>query len=218
MGQATAGQVVLSPASQRSRHRGFVRDADDAELAAALKTGHPAAPAVLVDRYGRHVERVVTSVLGHSDEVSDVAQEVFIHALDGIGSLRDDSRLKAWLTRITVVRALRQIRSRKRRRWLLLGNPEVLDHRDDAPFDEADRDALRATYRVLDKLSAEQRVAFGLRFIQGLELTQVAEAMDVSLATIKRRLNRAEKRFVLFAGREPALQSWLAQGSRWRQR
>jgi RNA polymerase sigma-70 factor (ECF subfamily) len=194
-----------------------VGEADDAQLALALKAGETAAAGVLFDRHARHVERVVTSVLGFTDEVADVVQEVFIQALAGIGSLRDNGRLKPWLTRIAVLRALRLIRARRRRRWLLLSSPEVLDGSASAQtaIDEIDRDAVRATYRVLGKLAADQQVAFALRFIHQLELTEVAEAMRVSLATVKRRLARAERRFVLLAQREPSLASWLAQGSRW---
>jgi RNA polymerase sigma-70 factor, ECF subfamily len=46
----------------------------------------------------------------------------------------------------------------------------------------------------------------------------VAAACDVSLATIKRRLVRSEKRFVAVAARYPELKPWLEGGARWRDR
>jgi RNA polymerase sigma-70 factor (ECF subfamily) len=76
-------------------------------------------------------------------------------------------------------------------------------------------DALRATYAALDKLPADERIAFALRFIDGMELTEVAAACDTSLATIKRRLARAGARFEVEARKHPVLEAWLEGGSRW---
>jgi RNA polymerase sigma-70 factor (ECF subfamily) len=77
------------------------------------------------------------------------------------------------------------------------------------------RDALRATYAALDALPADERVAFALRFIDGMELTEVAAACETSLATIKRRLARAEDRFEAEARKHPALEAWIDGGTRW---
>ena len=69
--------------------------------------------------------------------------------------------------------------------------------------------ALHATYRLLSTLQPDEQIAFALRFIDGMELTEVAAACDVSLATIKRRLARAEARFSELARSEPALVEWI---------
>ena len=90
-----------------------------------------------------------------------------------------------------------------------------LGERHASPGDASGSEALRATYAVLEKLPADERIAFALRFVEGLELTQVAEACAVSLATIKRRLAKAEARFLALAGRQPALEPWLSGGGRW---
>ena len=70
---------------------------------------------------------------------------------------------------------------------------------------------MRPVQVVLDRLPDDDRIAFALRFLEGLELTEVAAACQVSLATIKRRLARAEERFRREAAREPALGRWLEE-------
>jgi RNA polymerase sigma-70 factor (ECF subfamily) len=86
---------------------------------------------------------------------------------------------------------------------------------DDVPDIEApaappeDKEALRATYRILSRLPADERIAFALRFIDGMELTEVAAACRVSLATIKRRVARAKSTFEAEAGHHPSLGPWL---------
>ena len=76
-------------------------------------------------------------------------------------------------------------------------------------------EAVRATYRVLDAFPEDERIAFSLRFISEMQLTEVAAACRVSLATIKRRLARAEKRFVEAARNHPALCERLDASGRW---
>ena len=53
---------------------------------------------------------------------------------------------------------------------------------------------------------------FALRHVDGMELTAVAAACGVSLATIKRRLSRAQKTFVRLAAENDALSPWLERG------
>jgi RNA polymerase sigma-70 factor (ECF subfamily) len=80
--------------------------------------------------------------------------------------------------------------------------------------DAADREALRATYAILDKLSIEERMVFALRMIDGMELKEVALACDCSLATVKRRMARAEARFEKLARAYPCLLPWISNSSR----
>jgi RNA polymerase sigma-70 factor (ECF subfamily) len=75
--------------------------------------------------------------------------------------------------------------------------------------DDAGREALRAMYRVLDRMSAEERTVFTLRFIDGMELISLAALCKCSPATLKRRLARASARFRAFARSERALTEWL---------
>jgi RNA polymerase sigma-70 factor (ECF subfamily) len=77
------------------------------------------------------------------------------------------------------------------------------------------QDAMRATYAVLEKLSPDERIAFALRYVDGMELTEVAAACGRSLATIKRVLARAGVRFEAEARRHPVLLAWLEGGTRW---
>jgi len=191
---------------------------DDQAFVEALKAGHQDAFAALYDRYADHVHRVLVRILGFDHEIGDLLQEVFMQALGSIGSLREADRLKAWLTRIAVFTARGCIRRRTRRRWLRIAPPETLPEQVAPTADDETREALRLTYEVLELLPTVERIAFSLRFIEGLELTEVAAACDVSLATIKRKLTKAERRFVALAGRRGPLAGWLEQSARWRDR
>jgi len=100
---------------------------------------------------------------------------------------------------------------RHRRRWKFMQStpPDVMTELPAATPSPELSEALRATYRVLGRLPVNQRIAFALRHIDGMDLSAMAEACGVSLATIKRRLNSAHERFVKLAGEESALQVWV---------
>jgi RNA polymerase sigma-70 factor (ECF subfamily) len=192
------------------RHKGGF-EGDDAALVAALRSGDPAARAALFDRYGEHVQRVLINIMGFDTELADLLQEVFARALSSINTLSDGGKLKAWLASIAVFTARGCIRSRRRRRWLGFAPPERLNRCTAPSVSEEVREAVRSTYEVLSTMPADERIVFSLRHIAGLELTELAETCDVSLATIKRRLAKARKRFVALARHRPALRSWLEE-------
>jgi RNA polymerase sigma-70 factor (ECF subfamily) len=75
--------------------------------------------------------------------------------------------------------------------------------------DVVGRAAVRKLYGILDELDAEARLAFVLRHTQGLELTEIAEALGCSLATAKRRLAKANERVLVRAKRDPDLMEWV---------
>jgi RNA polymerase sigma-70 factor (ECF subfamily) len=60
-------------------------------------------------------------------------------------------------------------------------------------------------FKILDKMKIEHRIIFIMRYIDGEELTEVASAMGCSLATIKRRLNKARDVFLKHALKDPFL-------------
>jgi RNA polymerase sigma-70 factor (ECF subfamily) len=188
---------------------------DDAALMQALRAGHPGAAAAFYDQHAAHVQRTLRSALGADEEIPDLLQEVFIRALDKLHKLRDLDRVRSWLTTIAVFVARGQIRLRARRSWLRLFSPErTRPSYLDQPSSEA-RIALRAVYEVLGEMQVNERMAFTLRFVNGMTLPDAAEACKVSLATFKRRLTRAERHFLEGARKQPALEHWLEDGTRW---
>ena len=85
-------------------------------------------------------------------------------------------------------------------------------------LDAEGRQTLRAVYAVLQRMPADERIAFALRYIDGMELTEVAAACSISLATVKRRLRRSEDRFLRSARSHSLLEKWVEEGSRWQDR
>ena len=184
-------------------------DGDDRALVQALQDERPGAMEELYDRYAPHVQRVLARVVGMDQALPELLQEVFIEAFGNIHSIKNAARLKAWITSIAVFTARGRIRKRSRRLALWISDSTAVP---EVPIQGADheiRETLSCAYQVLDKLPANERIVFTLRFMEGMELTEVAEVCRVSLATVKRRISRAKKRFFSLAKQQKVLREWL---------
>jgi RNA polymerase sigma-70 factor (ECF subfamily) len=181
----------------------------DELLVLSLRARHPDACTLLFDRYAPHVRRVLVRVMGPDSEILDLVHDVFVTALESVNRLVDPRALRAWLTQIAVFTARARIRRRVRGRVLRFLPFSELPEPELPPADFEASESMQAVYRVLDSLGTDQRIAFALRFVAGMELTEVAASCGVSLATIKRRLSKAQECFTRAAEREPSLVEWL---------
>lgn len=182
----------------------------DQALIALVLSGSERARRDLVERYAEDVERLLYRILGPDHEIEDLMQEVFLIAMGSLGRLRDPSALRSWLGGIAVRRAKKLIKKRTRLRFIQFMAPADLPETAAALPSAEVSEALRATYGILAQLAAEERIAFALRHIDGMDLTEVASVMELSLATVKRRLSRAHDRFVELARDSDALLGFLA--------
>jgi RNA polymerase sigma-70 factor (ECF subfamily) len=177
----------------------------------AVAAGDAVSDAALVERaldgdrwakealYRRHVARVtnaVTRVIGRTADADDAIQDAFLTAFTRLSELREPAAFRGWLARI----AMNEVRGRlRKRRWL---RRLSLDRdEDDACLealatDEASpetRAELAKLDRVLSSMDGELRMAWMLRHVEGWALDEVASALDVSLATAKRRIKDARE-------------------------
>jgi RNA polymerase sigma-70 factor (ECF subfamily) len=203
----------LTPAA-RSPRLALVRsprpaDLDDAGLARAAAEGHAGAPAAIWDRYATLVRGLLRRSLGPGFDVEDLVQETFLSFFREVKNLRDPAALRSFLIGITVRMARSSLRRRRLRRWLSLTDTGVLPEAPWEGVDEDAREALARLYALLDRLDAKARLLFVLRYIEGLELTEAAEATGVSLATAKRHLAKVTARVQAMAERDPLLAAYL---------
>lgn len=183
------------------------RETNEAELVAGLVAGDPGVCDRVYRLYQAPVWRMLRRVLGDDPELSDLHHEVFVQALQSAHRFRGDSKLETWLIAIAINCARAKLRSRARRRWLTFMAPEDLPEAP-TPSNEAAAQA-RAVYAIVGKLPAEERIAFTLKFVEGMTLDELAAAMGCSTGTVKRRLRRARERFDRLAQRHPALKAYV---------
>jgi RNA polymerase sigma-70 factor (ECF subfamily) len=179
--------------------------AEDPELVDALAAGETWAATAIWNKHAPMVFRFLHRALGPAADAEDVTQEVFVVVFSRARNLRDREALRSYIFSVAVRMLKCEIRRRRVRGIFRLSSlGELPDHPIPALDAEA-RQALRRFYAILDRLSAEGRVAFVLRHLEGLKLEEVAQALGTSLATAKRRLRRASAIVSRHVEAEPAL-------------
>jgi RNA polymerase sigma-70 factor (ECF subfamily) len=182
---------------------------EDADLVSAFLQGQAAAPAEIWARCYPMVRRIAFRLAGPGQDTDDIIQEVFLRLYRQLPGLRDPAALRAFALAICVRVVKGDQRGRWLKRWLGLFQDGVIPERETGAVDLDAREALARFYRILDGLSPQHRAAFVLRQIEGLELAEVAAALGISLATVKRWLPRIFRRVYSQAKGDPLLAPYL---------
>ena len=171
------------------------------DLIAQVQGGHHELFYELVRPYERRVYAAAMAILRNETDAEDVAQESMLKALANIRMFRAEARFSTWLIQITVNEAL------MRRRRERVGMIEAIDdHRDEegeyTPRDFADwreipseslerKEVRQKLLEALNSLDRKYREVFVLRDVEQLNIQETAEALGISVASVKTRLLRA---------------------------
>jgi RNA polymerase sigma-70 factor (ECF subfamily) len=136
--------------------------------------------------------RVARGVLRNAADAEDVAQEALLRAYRRFARLRDPSRFRGWLVRITFRLALDQARSARRREhretlWAMY------TPRPTAEDIAASNEFGRRLEQAMESLPNKSRLVLLLASMDGHSLEKVAEVLQLPLGTVKSRLHSARK-------------------------
>ncbi|HEY3974957.1 MAG TPA: sigma-70 family RNA polymerase sigma factor [Candidatus Sulfotelmatobacter sp.] len=192
------------------------------ELIARVQRGQNELFYELIRPYERRVYAAALAILRNESDAEDVAQEAMLKAFANIRQFRAEARFSTWLIQITVNEALMR---RRREKTVVM---EAIDGRRDgeaegdyAPRDFADwreipseslerKEVRRKLAEALSTLDRKYREVFVLRDMEQLNIQETAEALGISVASVKTRLLRARLmlRDLLAAGWE---QGWFSR-------
>ena len=169
---------------------------DDAQLVKASQHGKQDAFALLVQRHQRLVFNMVLRMLQDYEEASEITQEAFLAAWQGLPSFRSEARFATWLYRIAYNCALKQLELRKRERSLqaAMEAEQILEEVNKRKQAE-DILELRARQAIvreqMEKLPDKYRMVLILRHLQEMTYEEMADILTIPVGTIKTHLFRA---------------------------
>jgi len=148
----------------------------------------------------KRVFRFLFSSLRDSDLAHTLTQETFLRAWSSRHLFRGDCSVATWLTRIALNLLRDHTRTNRFRFWRKV-SASAVDATDVAPFlpnlDSPPDSRMIASeqmsliWKTVDELSPRQRSVFLLRFVEEMELPEIAEATGLPLSTVKSHLYRA---------------------------
>ena len=177
----------------------------DVELVQRAKAGDLDAFEALTTRHEQRVYSLALRMLRQEQDAEDVTQQTFLSVLEHLDSFRGEASFSTWLLRIATHAALKIIRKRKGLDVISLEEAtEPADHSDTIPHPEFIADwrqspeqlvESREIQRLLDEALArwdeKHRMVFLLRDVEGLSITETAEALGLTEANTKVRLLRS---------------------------
>lgn len=134
--------------------------------------------------------RVAYSVLRHRQDAEDVAQDVLVRAHRRFATLRDPTRYRAWIVRMTWRLAMDHRRSDDRRRQRELAHTQLIRTEG---TELVGRDRADALWTAIDALPEKLRLVIVLASIEGHDVDEVARLVGVPPGTVKSRLFTARK-------------------------
>ena len=156
-------------------------------LAAA---GDEAAFAVLVSAHHASMARVAYAITGDGEIASDAVQSAWSIAWRRLGTLREPATVRSWLVAIAANEARQALRKRGSR--TIVDISEVLET--SGGGNPADRIETLDLARVLRGLKPDDRALLALRFVAGLDSTEIATHLHLSPSGVRSRLARLIER------------------------
>ena len=142
----------------------------------------------LMHAYGTDIKRFCTLQLRDAALAEDATQDVFVKAWKALGTFRNESSEKTWLIRI----ALNTCRDYQRTGWFRFMDRRVTP--EDLPEVSVDFSFEDGTVAgEIASLPSRLKAVILLRYYEGMSLRETADALNVSIATVKRRQEKANQ-------------------------
>lgn len=147
----------------------------------------------LVVQYERRILYYIHRILGNDADRDDVMQEIWIRVFLKINTLRAPEAFPVWLYKIAHDVTVSQLRKRKRREATVLTVEHVTVVANSSDWNELELfDNAELVHEALGQLSLPHREVLTLRFLEELELSDIAEVVGCGVGTVKSRLHYAK--------------------------
>jgi RNA polymerase sigma-70 factor (ECF subfamily) len=163
--------------------------------------GDERAFSLIVRTYETPVYNYVLRLVGDRALAEDLTQEVFLRVYQGLPKFSLRSRFTTWMFQVTKNRVLDELRSMERRprSFVALDDLPPLEVVD-APFERTE--AIDAVWRAVEGLNVDLKMALLLRDVVGMSYNEIADSLEITLATVKWRIFKAREEVQLALARE----------------
>jgi RNA polymerase sigma-70 factor (ECF subfamily) len=156
---------------------------------------------LIVRAYERPVFNYVLRLVGDRALAEDLTQEIFIRVFQGLPGFSLRSRFTTWLFQVTKNRVLDELRALERRPRSVATLEDIPPlEAIDQPFERME--TIDAVWRSIEVLNVDLKMALLLRDVVGLAYTEIADALEITLATVKWRIYKAREEVQASLARE----------------
>ena len=164
----------------------------DLAILRKAQKGDERAFAIIVRMYETPVYNYVLRLTSDKIFAEDLTQEVFLRVFQGLPRFSLRCKFTTWLFQVTKNRVLDELRAKERRPVA----PVNLD--DVPPLEVVDQpvervETIDALWRAIEALPVDLKMALLLRDVVGLSYNEIADSLEITLATVKWRIFKARE-------------------------
>jgi len=173
----------------------------DPDVLRRAQRGDERAFAQILRLYETPIFNYVYRIVGDRTLAEDLTQEVFVRVFQALPRFSLRCKFTTWLFQVTKNRVLDELRARERR-------PQAAMVIEDAPRLEVvdppieQTETVEAVWRAVRELNPDLKMALLLRDIAGLPYNEIADSLEITLATVKWRIFKAREEVQLALARE----------------
>ena len=176
----------------------------DPDVLRRAQRGDERAFVLILRAYEKPIYNYVYRLLGDRQLAEDLTQEVFVRVFQALPRFSLRCKFTTWLFQVTKNRVLDEMRARERRPQSVVAiedvpRLEVVD----PPVER--QETVDAVWRAVGELNPDLKMALLLRDVVGLSYNEIADALEVTLATVKWRIFKAREEVQLSLSREGIL-------------
>lgn len=148
----------------------------------------------LVERYTRMAYKTAFAVTRNHEDAQEIVQDAFLKAFSSLDSFQGKSKFATWLYRIIYHTALNKLeKSKSYKNHIELMHVEEANNLsvNDSWDQLVGKDRLKYIGKALDCLSAEDRIALSLYYLDGRPQQEISNITGWNLSSTKLRIHRA---------------------------
>ena len=158
---------------------------------------------IIVEKYTPILYSLTYKMIGYTDEVEDIVQEIFLKVYASLHRFKLSSRFLPWIYTIAINHMRTYAKKRNKRKkinFLYLDKNDTGEIHDIKQIDPEEifllKEAEECAIRALSLLKAEYREVFLLRSLEGLSVKEVSSILKIPQGTVKTHLHRAKKMLI----------------------
>ena len=173
----------------------------DFALLRKAQRGDERAFAVIVRSYELPVFNYVLRTVGDRGLAEDLTQDIFLRVYQGLPGFSLRCRFTTWLFQVAKNRLLDELRARERRPYAAVAIEDA------PPIDVVDApperiETIDAVWRAVALLNPDLKMSLLLRDVVGLSYHEIADSLEITLATVKWRIYKAREEVQLALERD----------------
>lgn len=176
---------------------------NDNQLIEALQQGERQAVQQFIDTYKSRVYNTILGMVQSEEDAEELAQDVFLKALNTLNSFEGKAQISTWLYRIAINTSLDHIKKKQRKkRFAFLVSINNDDEDNSAPhlphfihpeWQLENKELGQNLFKAINQLAEKQKTALVLNKVEGLSYEQTAQVMDTTVSSVESLLFRARQ-------------------------